>query len=133
MLAVGAGVVTLTLPISEVRAIRKTSDSSCLTAALSSTKGQGIALAEGKISQELYEEMKIKYGSGELGYPKKLQKNDHLIREKKELTEEQKAEIQIQHKEKLAQEVAEGKITQKQYRKMLKNLERFTFPMMQKK
>lgn len=47
-----------------------------------------------------------------------------------ELTDEKKAEIQAQHKEKLAQELAEGKISQEQYDKMLKNLENWTFPMM---
>jgi type II secretory pathway component PulK len=50
-----------------------------------------------------------------------------------ELTEEKKAEIQAQHKEKLATELAEGRITQEQYDTMLTQLETFTFPMMRGK
>jgi hypothetical protein len=48
----------------------------------------------------------------------------------KELSEEEKAEIQTQHKQQLAQDLADGKISQEQYDTMLTRLETFTFPMM---
>jgi hypothetical protein len=50
-----------------------------------------------------------------------------------ELSEEQKAEIQAQHKEQLAQDLVDGKISQEQYDTILTRLETFTFPMMRGK
>jgi dTDP-4-amino-4,6-dideoxygalactose transaminase len=49
-----------------------------------------------------------------------------------ELSEEKKAQIQAQHKEQLAQDLATGKISQEQHDTILTHLETFTFPMMKR-
>ena len=82
-------------------------------------------LAEGKITQDQYDESIADIEAG--NFPAGGRHGDG--EERPEMTDEQKAERLTEMKEKLAEELAEGKITQDQYDEMISNMENGTMPM----
>ncbi|MEA4832087.1 MAG: hypothetical protein VB118_05670 [Oscillospiraceae bacterium] len=84
------------------------------------------SLADGKITQEQYDKAITAIDNGKLPF---LGKGGFFGIAKSELTDEQKADIIAKAKERLAQSLADGKITQEQYDKAIAAIDNGKLPM----
>lgn len=90
-------------------------------------------LKDGKITQEQYDQAISDIAEGKKPMSLGKGKQGFANKERPELTVEQKTEIADKMKEKLAQQLEDGNVTQEQYNQAIKNIEEGKIPNILKK